>query len=152
MFIPEIGTKLVLTRPWSFSLYKELRNQKVWDMISAARPEETAQKETVVQNIRDEMNDVMRQNREDTLKYTEYLEKIHGLREREANAQKFTVLLPQNTHLTVDRIYIRKGSSDYSSITFYLTKTDYPALDQRGRKRFWAKLDEVNNMEFRLPD
>lgn len=46
--------------------------------------------------------------------------------------------------------HIRKGASEYSSITFYLTGTTHPLLISRKALRFWVKLDEVNKMEFNL--
>ncbi len=51
------------------------------------------------------------------------------------------VTLPTGTELTIDRIYIRKGAEDFSSITFRTTinKVSY---------RFWVKLKDANNIEF----
>ena len=45
--------------------------------------------------------------------------------------------------LEVDRIYIRKGAKDFSSITFKV----------RGKKveRFWVSLNEVNLMQIEPP-
>jgi hypothetical protein len=50
-------------------------------------------------------------------------------------------LFCQDTILKVDRIYIRKGNSDYSSLTFYVKNGKYQGC------RFWAKLHDVNEME-----
>jgi hypothetical protein len=70
-----------------------------------------------------------------------------------ANTAKHTELVfPKGSMLTVDRIYIRKGASDFSSLTFYVAKG---AQIQRDGKeytsskslRFWAKLKDVNNMK-----
>jgi len=55
---------------------------------------------------------------------------------------KNSVTLPKGTSLKIDRIYIRKGSSDYSSITFFIGSGDYKGC------RFWAKLSDVNKIEF----
>lgn len=41
--------------------------------------------------------------------------------------------------LTIDRIYIRKGSKDYSSVSFYLKRSTLKA----SRMRFWIPLDQV---------
>lgn len=49
--------------------------------------------------------------------------------------QQVTIL--KDEVLKVDRVYIRKGSEEYSSISFLWNK-----------KRFWAKLHDVNNIEF----
>lgn len=48
---------------------------------------------------------------------------------------------PKDTILKVDRIYIRKGAEDFSSLTFYVT------INKKAY-RFWAKLEDVNNIEF----
>lgn len=53
--------------------------------------------------------------------------------------------------LTVDRIYIRKGAGDYSSLTFWLGKgavVTYQGTKYTSTKRirFWAKLADVNKI------
>lgn len=53
--------------------------------------------------------------------------------------------LPKGTVLTIDRIYIRKGASDYSSITFKIKKCIIPDFEG---KRFWAKLSDCNTIKF----
>lgn len=60
------------------------------------------------------------------------------------------VTLPKGTLLTVDRIYIRKGSDDmggYDSVTFNIRETSHPQLKGVKRMRFWCKLPDVNQME-----
>lgn len=48
-------------------------------------------------------------------------------------------MLPAGTKLTVDRIYIRAGGEDFSSLTF---RTVY-----KGKKvRFWVKLVDANTI------
>lgn len=53
------------------------------------------------------------------------------------------VALPPGTVLIVDRIYIRKGKGDYSSITF---RSKIPGI--KSKPRFWAKLSDVNQIIF----
>ncbi len=53
--------------------------------------------------------------------------------------------LPKGTVLAIDRIYIRKGASDYSSITFRIKKC---IISDFEGKRFWAKLKDCNTIEF----
>lgn len=65
-----------------------------------------------------------------------------GWRENE-NKSVPTVTIPKDSILTVDRIYIRKGSSDYSSITFRVV------LNGKSY-RFWAKLEDCNKIEFQV--
>ena len=63
-----------------------------------------------------------------------------------------TVTLPSGSMLEVDRVYVRNanknktGDDDYDSVTFRLL------LDNSKNKvRFWAKLADVNNVEYELP-
>lgn len=68
----------------------------------------------------------------DKVKYIPYIE----------NNKFNSFKLLKNTILTIDRIYIRKGNDDFSSLTFN-------AIFPNGFKgRFWAKLEDVNNIEF----
>lgn len=55
---------------------------------------------------------------------------------------KKPVTIPKGTLLKIDRIYIRKGISEYSSLTFYVGSGEWKGA------RFWAKLSDVNNIEF----
>ena len=54
------------------------------------------------------------------------------------------------TVLKVDRIYIRKGSAEYSSITFFVSESPMPELSSKKgpKRRFWVKLQDANNIEF----
>ena len=69
-----------------------------------------------------------------------------------------TITLPKGTVLAVDRIYIRKGASDFSSITFFAKGLGETEVKNRwsGRttkwkaQRFWAKLSDCNQIEFEL--
>jgi hypothetical protein len=70
-----------------------------------------------------------------------------------ANTSKHTELVfPKGTILSVDRIYIRKGASGFSSLTFYADKKvkilrDGKEYISTKSLRFWAKLKDVNNMK-----
>jgi len=67
-----------------------------------------------------------------------------------------SLTLPAGTVLTVDRIYIRKGLGEFSSLSFNLVSwpKDAPLPENsrsaiKGKKpRFWAKLEDCNNIEF----
>jgi alkylated DNA repair dioxygenase AlkB len=64
------------------------------------------------------------------------------------------ITLQKDTELRVDRIYVRKGKSEYSSITFVIQATPDARfmVNGKGKKsrptlkkvRFWAKLADVN--------
>lgn len=96
-------------------------------------------------------NDTLREIAGDTRKTTAF---DHG-------AIPFTI--PEGAVLKVDRIYIRKGISEYSSVTFlWKGKSTEPRIETyntgfgrsgsqykvpRKPVRFWAKLSDVNNIE-----
>ncbi|MCE6958374.1 hypothetical protein LAZ40_04795 [Cereibacter sphaeroides] len=145
MFIPEIGTKIVLSAPWTINVQNEYRNAVVFGLLAATR-------EDLVQAGRIEATRLREEARTDPpgLGYVEQRDRRARLYQRADAAESLEVTLPAGTELSVDRIYIRKGVSDYSSLTFNLTKTTHPDLNRKGRKRFWVKLAEVNRMEFEL--
>ena len=147
MFIPEIGTKLVLSAPWEILIRKENRNESVYDALAAACP---AGELAAMLAERDRLLDVLSgmQSQRFMPGFDQGLvDDTHAQAER---AEALPLTLPVGTALTVDRIYIRKGVSAYSSLSFNLTRTSHPLLNRRGRKRFWVKLDEVNQMQFEL--
>lgn len=76
---------------------------------------------------------------------------------------KLPCMLPILSVLKIDRIYIRKGLDDFSSITFFLkncrtnprveTETDWNGNNRivkipRKPIRFWVKLEDANTIEF----
>ncbi len=58
---------------------------------------------------------------------------------------EITVTLPAGTVLSMSRIYIKKGQSDFDSVTFIVKKSPFP---RKGLIRFWVKLKETRNVEF----
>lgn len=58
--------------------------------------------------------------------------------------------LPAGTVLAVDRVYLRQGLDAFASISFRITKTTAPWVAKQ-RKRFWAKLDDVNQLQIVPP-
>lgn len=110
LFIPPLGTKIILTEDWNFRLFYEYRNYTLMRMFNLV-PQD--------------------QNR-----YTYY-----GRSGGSAN-----VKLEKGTKLTVDRIYIRKGSKDFDSVTFWLGEKP-KGIGYRGKVRFWVKLSDANNIE-----
>lgn len=55
--------------------------------------------------------------------------------------------LAAGTVLTVDRIYIRKGAADFSSVSF---RASLPAGKKHKAVRFWAKLEDVNEIAYEV--
>lgn len=92
-------------------------------------------------------------------KFVQYWEdyRNHRLAAEKIGKPTIDIFLPAGQKLKIDRIYIRKGSSDFSSVTFYAK--DIPAVMVRSQYypnkttkkpiRFWAKLRDVNQIEFK---
>jgi len=59
------------------------------------------------------------------------------------------VKIPADTILNIDRVYIRKGVSDFSSITFTISKKENKKHKFAGT-RFWVKLSDVNEIHYEL--
>jgi hypothetical protein len=88
--------------------------------------------------------------------YDEYrnqslFEKLNKKRENQI------VELPKGLVLKIDRIYVRKGLSQYSSITFRvpnpkskIEKEYMPFNEEFNKVLFWVKLHEVNGTEFSI--
>jgi hypothetical protein len=130
LFIPTIGTIMTLAKDWAFDLYYEDRNEAMMARVGQ--------------------------------KYTGW--------NREKNGKIVTrAILPKGSELKIDRIYIRKGKDmkDYDSVTFFLVgeketldRFDYSYVKTSDHQvetiktprkvnrpvRFWAKLDDVNNI------
>ncbi len=106
LFIPNIGTKLILMYPWTFDLYDEYRNTHIhahFNLVAPAR---------------------------------------YG-----RNIQSNRVTIPSGSILKIDRVYIKKGLPQFNSITFGLFGTKGKNNKEYRIGRFWAKLDDVNNIE-----
>ena len=131
LYIPEIGDVIRLTQDWTFDLYNEYRNSTMMERIGDTRDTACSW---------------------------------------ENNFNSIPVTVPAGSELKVDRIYIRKGKEDCSSITFLWmgektnpkmvkkfavafgvgapVRTDYEIKRPARTVRFWAKLTDVNNLEF----
>lgn len=85
---------------------------------------------------------------------SKYNDSSHWWRSRYGNLEPNDVILKAGTKLKIDRVYIRKGAKEYSSITFNVVKgKDSVAQVAKGEHvfktkgaRFWAKLSDVNQM------
>ena len=117
LYIPEIGDSIQLSKDWTFNLYMEHRNYSLYTLITGKSHED----------INKEINNFYYTNGDNWANF--YKSKI------------ISYTFPKDTILKVDRIYIRKGAEDFSSLTFYVT------INKKAY-RFWAKLEDVNNIEF----
>ena len=142
-FIPNLGTLLILAEPWTFRLYFESRNVT---MLAAVMPTYIKSYWAGADESSFEDNQIP-----DCVKYE------RAMSEQElANAYKsyaatdkndkpyVEVTLPEGTQLSVDRIYVKRGSESFNSVTFRTTKI-CPEKQLRS-KRFWVKLKDANTI------
>lgn len=148
MYIPTVGDEITLAADWTFSLYNEYRNE---GMIKFTFP---------------------------GAEFDWKLTKLPSGEVSQYGSKMAEVVLPKGAVLKIDRIYIRKGAKDYDSVTFILQsipKKDIEVPEERSiydknapnpsRKdgergayvkktvirnkiRFWAKLKDINNIQF----
>lgn len=167
LYVPEIGDMIRLTGDWSFTLYQEYRNRTLWDdercrdrMID---PDQTPvhELEKKIEGIESRLTFQEIKNsygwapnrvqvyasQEDKDNHRRYKQELYELQQRHSWAP---VTLLKDTVLKVDRIYIRKGISEYSSITFFVWSKPGPVAANASKKksRFWAKLADCNNIQF----
>jgi len=164
IWIPDINDQIKLLKDWTFTLYAESRNS---DLLLSAEEKSRLTKE--LRRINKEEEALNHHNFKDDKTYyqtdpgvykmrpevwakIQALAKEEGIIRNKLNPNSYwrnkgeklkgpeTYTLKKGTVLEVDRIYIRKGAADYSSITFRI---------KGGKKspRFFAKLEDVNKME-----
>ena len=153
-FIPELGLKIKLKKPFSFKLYFEHRNYCLFDpkIIEEERLlglEISSKRDAEIQKLQEKFEfdfgvGLWHLNEETKEKYFILEKEIHKKYNKEYRAFFDALHKPytfaKGTILIVDRIYIRKGAENYSSLSFKV-----PSMK---RGRFWAKLEDVHNMEF----
>jgi hypothetical protein len=123
LFIPAVGYRIKLTKEWSFDLYYESRNDSLMKVVDPGWDE----------------TPIGWQARYVGDRYSGGLKHVR-------------TSLPLNTLLEVDRVYIRtmnktaqSSDDDYDSVTFKVID------EKKKRTRFWAKLCDVNEIEYELP-
>lgn len=120
MYIPQLRDKIRLTSDWTFMLYDERRNESLHD-------DQWREKARLYNT---EM--WQRRNDGDITHDQWYAQRMLS--------EPYT--WPAGTVLSIDRIYIKNGLTDYNSVTFRLVDKKRKGI------RFWAKLDDVNKLQF----
>ena len=141
LFIPNLDTLMILSEDWTFKLIFEDRNASMFKALGGKQtglwcdsPNDFDWSEPMP------IIEWQRAMSEEDLKNA-----YQSFRATNAEDKPFVrVTLPKGTQLKIDRIYIRRGSESFSSVTFRTTKI---CPDVRFKsKRFWAKLQEVNQI------
>lgn len=159
MYIPEIGDKIKLTSDWTFRLFHEQRNAALFKLLKirmrgmGGEHFRLGEKEFFFQPGPNGFHVWCTDDGEllfskgarlphENAYYSARAGKLEGVTHHEHKGDFVTLKAGQV--LSIDRVYIRRGASDFSSITFnYLG-----APKGSGRVRFWAKLADVNMIEF----
>lgn len=190
LYIPEIGDSIILEKDWTFTLHQESRNDTLaaffgyypvmyriggWihneDLVPMRDPDYVVkypERQTGRNSIfergesYEEYEAKCEKARQENPEYVKWHKDMEEWVEKAEKLAKesIEVTLPAGTELSVDRIYIRKGASEYSSITFYAKRL--PEITYTGKRwhygsskpkkikafRFWAKLADCNQIEF----
>jgi hypothetical protein len=169
LWIPDIGDKLRLTEDWTFTLWHAGRNGAIWQALDLDKhPIAIAAAKTradLWERIKVSEKQMVRKR--STQPWMGFIYEW-PTPELEAESKELRasfdalsevsipVTFPKSTELTVDRVYIRKGASEFSSLTFFIGDSPMKELMPvkkggswpSGQRRFWAKLADVNRIEF----
>lgn len=158
LYVPEIGDHLRLTADWTFKLHNEYRNESLWKLYDCDNDPEVAAQRAEADDLRTKIESIESKWRypgsfnwhynNNIVRDPVDVETANSLRIQlnKLNLWASTVTIPEHSLLSVDRIFIRKGMDDWSSLTFYLK--EHPDKSFTKKPRFWAKLQDCNNIEF----
>lgn len=148
LFIPSLGSIIVLAEPWTFKLFFEDRNSSLLTTLCPNKEPEKLE----YRGYRRGWGLV-----EDDHAGSELLRHIEPMDEKElADADRswqatnrkrepyLEITIPAGQQLKFDRIYIRQGITAFNSVTFRTTKI---GPDKKFHsKRFWVKLQDANKV------
>jgi len=156
LFIPRLGTILLLSEDWTFKLEFERRNKTLMQALGPKKIDDDPDSRQSYHRCWwgfdpedfDGVSGV--ELGTDRAMTDEQLNRAYSSF-RATNARDkswLRVTLPKNTTLVVDRIYIRRGGEAFDSITFRIPKNKKlpPELAKFGGTRFWVKLNDANNI------
>lgn len=168
--IPSIGDKILLTKNWTFSLYTEYRNETLFkalgiESIPLKKPEDfittfrDIHPDKIYLGLKEEWTDdeilqILSQewdriNLANSTNGTYNVRVIDLMNKWHRGSFSTPVTLPKGTVLTVDRLYIRKGATNFDSLSFYIGNAPKGVgFKKQGKIRFWAKLPDVNKINF----
>lgn len=144
LFIPNLGTLLMLAEDWTFKLYFEHRNNSMLEAFGAKKGRYWWRNDQIGP---DDFVDgkIPAIEYEKAMSDEELADAYKSYRATNSRDNPFIrVTLPKGTQLKIDRIYVKRGAESFSSITFRTTKI---SPDKRFTgKRFWVKLREANEI------
>lgn len=159
IMIPPLGTVIKLTQDWHFNLYDEHRNDALQALVDLYPPYRTSEKQYYPRPSAT-WRDLTIAERKEVVDKSIWTNEPHneGCDPDYWNGDWHTpFVFRAETLLKIDRIYIRQGQSAFNSVSFrtncWMSNLGDPLFSKKyvkGKKvpslRFWAKLDDVNNM------
>jgi hypothetical protein len=123
LFIPACGDRIILTQSWEFDLYLEHRNMKFAKEMKLVGP-----------NVNN-----------------------WGVFDEDHDLKSVRATVPKGTVLECDRVYIRTFSKSALQTGNDFDSISWKCIQDNGKpvknKRFWAKLPDCYNIEYKLePD
>ncbi len=154
MYVPGVGDKIVLTHPWPTQIHHEYRNldaiSKFLGFEFNFHPGNAQTVEWLKIHAPAHYNHLSwRMNNpevrwghsdEERLAYDAWWKTNRRLAEAARDeVLAVPVTVPDGTLLTIDRVYVKKGLSEFNSVTFWALLPG-----EKKKLRFWCKLDDVN--------
>lgn len=127
VFIPTIGSDLILSCPVTVTIHSESRNDDFMNKLGCEVETHYRSKDYLQVTIKDKA-----------------LAEKHGV---EVMDKSIRIKLAKDVTLRVNRIYIRQGAEDFDSVTFNSQGTG-----GLPKGRFWLKLSDVNEFEIYKPE
>ena len=124
LYVPACGDRIVLTKPWTFTLYLEYRNVDFAKARKLAKPKSGP----------------------NGWAWNQYAE--------DRTLKRMEVTLPAGIVLECDRVYIRQSNRTAASEDDDYDSLSWRVISEGGKKvtkqRFWAKLADCNGMDYQL--
>jgi hypothetical protein len=151
LHIPRLGDHLILGADWHFSLIAESRNESLIKATGVDAQTATDLAYSWAGQIRKAQWDKCASSALSAGWIFDM--KNHDPKSNyNYGVASFPFTIPTGAILSVERIYIRRGQADFDSVSFSLIRDSVKGtefgdkLPKKGRVRFWAKLDDVNEI------
>lgn len=126
VFVPTIGSELVLSKACPVTIYSEQRNSAFLKAMG----------------IKMDNSHISTRHENLTVENQSLVDKYHA----NISLKAVSITIPAGTILKVNRIYVRQGAEDFDSMTFFCVGgMNFP------KGRFWLKLSDVNNFNIEEP-
>jgi hypothetical protein len=173
LLIPTLGAVIRLNQDWEFKLYFESRNATVlaallngskkievpwsryFEELDAPKSHQARTSDwykTGMEQARKMIGDFKNAGYTVYTRKKEYDDETSKSFKQQIQLPHILATLPAGTMLSFDRYYIRQGAEAFDSVTFKIEKCPDPKFNMSGKacRRFWARLQEVNEIDCEL--